>query len=152
RCNAAEFVKIGDGVKLITQDSFTGMIRVFPVNDKGAPDLNAMSKTFLDGMEDKNLFSVYVTQSSPIQAFTEMIGVNTWTGEVATYTLNMQKVTTATWTRGWTSMDYLKIGDLTYRLLYKASGDPYKKPGENLDQARRFVIETVAPDGSSQSV
>src|SRR5262249_31820533 len=59
---------------------------------------------------------------------------------------------TTTWTRGWTSMDYLKIGSVTYRLLYKAAGDPYKRPNEQGDEARRFAIETVAPDGTSKSI
>jgi len=153
RCNSADFVKIGGATKLVTQDSFTGMIRIIPVGDNGALDLNAMTKTFVLDMRDKNLFSAYESQISLYETSVLMTGVNTWTGEMATYSLNnMQKVTTDTWTRGWTSMDYLKIGDVTYRLLYKASGDPYKKPGESGDQARRFVIETAAPDGSSQTI
>jgi hypothetical protein len=152
RCGNAEFAKIGGVLKLITEDPFTGLIRTFPVNDFGTPDLNAMSQQYVADMEDKNLFSVYECQSSPYSTFTQIIGVNTWSGETAIYSLDLQKVATATWTRGWTSMDYLKIGALTYRLLYKAAGDPYKRPGENGDEARRFMIETVGTNGTSQVI
>jgi CubicO group peptidase (beta-lactamase class C family) len=153
RCNAAEFVKIGGATKLVTQDSFTGIIRMIPVSDDGELNLNSITKKFVLDMRDKNLFSVYESQISLYATSFLMTGVNTWTGEMATYSLpDAQKVVTTTWTRGWTSMDYLKIGNVTYRLLYKASGDPYKKPGESGDQARRFVIETAAPDGSSQGI
>jgi hypothetical protein len=62
------------------------------------------------------------------------------------------KVATQNWTYGWTSIDHLKLGDVTYRLLYKASGDPYKKPGESGDEARRFMIETVSANGTSQTI
>src|SRR4030095_1022533 len=153
RCNAAEFVKIGGATKLVTQDSFTGIIRMIPVSDDGELNLNSITKKFVLDMRDKNLFSVYESQISLYATSFLMTGVNTWTGEMATYSLpDAQKVVTTTWTRGWTSMDYLKIGNVTYRLLYKASGDPYKKPGESGDQARRFVIETAEPDGSSQGI
>ncbi len=153
RCNAAEYVKLGNEFKLVTQDSFTGMIRIFPVNDNGAPNLNAITKSLVLDMRDKNLFSAYESQISLYETSLLMTGVNTWTGEMATYSLNtMQKVITQTWSRGWTSTDYLKIGSVTYRLLYKASGDPYKSPAESGDQARRFVIETATADGSSWDI
>src|SRR5262249_53918167 len=142
----AEIVKIGGVVTLITEDPFTGFVRTFPMTDSGTPNLAAMTKTFLADMQDKNLFSVYECQTSLYTSFIQMIGVNTWSGETAIYSLDMKKVATTTWTRGWTSMDYLKIGSVTYRLLYKAAGDPYKRPNEQGDEARRFAIETVAPD------
>lgn len=152
RCNAAEFGKIGGLTKLITQDSFTGMIRTFTINNNGALDLNSMTENFLADMQDKNLFSVYENQISLLQSGFQMIGVNTWTGETTIYSLDMKKIASPRWTRGWTSIDHLKIGDATYRLLYKAAGDPYKKPGESGDEARRFRIEIVSSDGSSQVI
>ena len=148
RCDAAEFVRVGATIKLVTQSAFTGFIRTFTVSNSGAPDLGSMTKSFLAEMEDKNLFEVY--DGGP--AGVRLIGVNTWTGEMVTYSFGLQKITAQAWTRGWTSIDHARVGDVTYRLLYKASGDPYKKPGESGDQARRFLIETVASDGSRQTV
>jgi hypothetical protein len=129
RCTGAEIVQVSGGRKLVTLDSFTGRVRKFAVADSGAIDLATATSNLVEDMKDKNLFSVYTVQVPPIQSFTFLIGVNTWTGETATYLYNLQKVAEPAWTRGWTSIDHLSLSNVTYRMLYKAAGDPYKKPG-----------------------
>lgn len=160
RCSSAAITRIGGATKLITHDSFTGRIRAFTLDDNGVPDLASMISQPVAEMKDKNLFSLYEVQVSPSATALHIIGLDTWTGETATYqvampapdTLDLVKIASATWTRGWTSIDHLRMGDKTYRLLYKAAGDPYKQEGESGDEARRLLIEMVAADGHTQTI
>ena len=142
RCTGAETVKIAATTYLITLDSFTGKIRTFHLYDNGQPNLGSMTVSTHSDWKDKNLFSLYYYNSAYY-----LLGVDTWTGNAVAYTINGQKIGEGDWSRGWTSVDHLAVGGVTYRLLYKAAGDPQKKPGEANDQLGRFVIQTVNANG-----
>jgi len=144
RCTSAETVKIGATTYLLTHDSFTGTVRTFHLYDNGQPNLGTMTATTLSDWKDKNLFSLYYYSGAYY-----LLGVDTWTGNAVAYSINGQKIGEADWSRGWTSVDHLAVGGVTYRLLYKAAGDPHKAPGEANDQLGRFVIQTVNANGVS---
>jgi CubicO group peptidase (beta-lactamase class C family) len=144
RCTSAETVKIGTTTYLITHDSFTGKIRTFHFYNNGQPNFGSMGVTTLSDWKDKNLFSLYYYNGAYY-----LLGVDTWTGNAVAYSINGQKIGENDWTRGWTSVDHLAVGGVTYRLLYKAAGDPHKKPLEANDQLARFVIQKVNADGVS---
>ncbi|MGE0130902.1 MAG: serine hydrolase domain-containing protein [Blastocatellales bacterium] len=142
RCTAAETVKIGATSYLITHDSFTGKVRTFHLYNNGQPNLGTMTVLTHSDWKDKNLFSLYYYNGAYY-----LLGVDTWTGNAVAYSINGQKIGEADWSRGWTSVDHLAVGGVTYRLLYKAAGDPHKAPGEANDQRGRFVIQTVNANG-----
>lgn len=147
RCSGAEVVKMGNELFLITHDSFTGRIRKFQLNDNGQVNLASMTSlpgTTFNDWKDKNLFSVYYYNGTY-----RMLGVDTWTGKAIAYTIDGVRIAEDTWSRGWTSIDHLAIGGITYRLLYKAAGDPHKAPGEANDQLARFIIQKVNDNGVS---
>lgn len=142
RCTSAETVKIGTTIYLITHDSFTGRVRTFHLYDNGQPNLGSMGVTTLNDWKDKNIFSLYYFDGAYY-----LLGVDTWTGNAVAYSINGQKIGEDDWSRGWTSVDHLAVGGVTYRLLYKAAGDPYKKEGEANDQRGRFVVQKVNANG-----
>jgi CubicO group peptidase (beta-lactamase class C family) len=144
RCTSAETVKIGNTTYLLTHDSLTGKVRTFHFYDNGQPNLGSLGVTTLSDWKDKNIFSLYYYEGAYY-----LLGVDTWTGNAVAYSINGQKIGEDDWTRGWTSVDHLAVGGVTYRLLYKAAGDPQKKPGEANDQLGRFVIQTVNANGVS---
>jgi CubicO group peptidase (beta-lactamase class C family) len=144
RCTSADIIQTRSELKLVTQDSFTGMVRVCTLNDDGSPT-GACTEKALSEMQDKNLFQVYYHAGAGYQ----MIGLDTWSGKAVTYGLNLQKSAEASWTRGWTSLDSLYFNGVSYRLLYKAAGDPYKHPNETSDQIGRLQIQAVGSDGVS---
>ena len=144
RCSSAEIVKIGDTVYLITHDSFTGKVRTFHLYDNGQPNLGTMTVTTHSDWKDKNIFNVYYYEGEY-----RLLGVDTWTGNAVAYTINGAKLGETDWSRGWTSVDHLAVGGTTYRLLYKAAGDPQVRPGETNDQRGRFVIQKVNDNGVS---
>jgi CubicO group peptidase (beta-lactamase class C family) len=142
RCTSAELVRTNGVTYLITHDSFMGRIRTCRMNEDGTPDLGSMNVAELDDWKDKNLFNIYYNNGTYY-----LLGYDTWTGAVVIYSINGQKIASTTWTRGWTSVDHLTIGGVVYRALYKAAGDPQKKPGESGDQLGRFIIQKVAANG-----
>lgn len=142
RCTNADIIKSRDRNVLVTQDAFTGTVRTFTLNEDGSPVASYTEKT-LEDMKDKNLFQVYYSSSEGYQ----MIGVDTWTGSAVVYWLNMLKSGEATWERGWTSLDSLYLNDARYRLLYKAAGDPYRKPDPEVSLKGQFVVQIVGSDG-----
>lgn len=100
------------------------------------PNLGSMvetqSSSTLADWKDKNLFSLYYFNGDYY-----MFGLDTWTGNAVAYTFYGQKVGEDNWTRGWTSVDHLAVGGITYRLLYKAAGDPRKGPGRPKTRGQR---------------
>lgn len=139
RCTGAEIARIGNVTYLVTHDSFTGKIRRFALNEDGSPQFGSMSLVTLNDWKDKNLFSLYYFNGNYYR-----LGYDTWTGAVVTQSFFGGPVATSTWTRGWTSVDHLALGGVTYRALYKAAGDPYKQPGESSDQLGRLIIQKLA--------
>jgi beta-lactamase family protein len=142
RCTSAEIIKDRDQITLVTQDSFTGKVRQVGLDDDGAPTGGLWEVSCAD-MQDKNLFQVYAQSDSNYQ----MIGVDTWSGNTVVYGLNMQKVADASWTRGWTSLDSLYLNSRRYRLLYKAEGDPFKKPEADGNPKGRLLFQEVGANG-----
>ena len=141
-CTSAEFVRTGGITYLITHHSFTALVRKFRVNEDGSLNLGSVTVSWQNDWKDKSLFSLYSLNGAYY-----LLGYDTWTGAVAAYSINNQKIASSTWTRGWTSVDHLEVGGVTYRVLYKAAGDPHKKPGESGDQAGRILIQKVAANG-----
>jgi CubicO group peptidase (beta-lactamase class C family) len=142
RCTNADIFRSRNGNVLVTQDALTGTVRTFTLNDDGSPMASYTEKTLVD-MQDKNVFQVYYNPGLGYQ----MIGVDTWTGKAVAYGLNMQKSAGATWTKGWTSLDSLYLDEKNYRLLYKAAGDPYRKPDPEVSLKGRFIFQVVGSDG-----
>ncbi|HEX5735521.1 MAG TPA: serine hydrolase [Blastocatellia bacterium] len=142
RCTSAEFVQTAGINYLLTHNSFTGQIHKFRMNDDGSPNFGSMTITTLNDWKDKNLFSHYYYNGACY-----LLGYDTWTGAAVVYSINGLKIAGTTWTRGWTSVDHLTFGGVTYRALYKAAGDPHKKPGESGDQLGRFIIQKIAANG-----
>jgi IS605 OrfB family transposase len=59
-----------------------------------------------------------------------------------------QKISEDTWTSGYSSVaNFYADKTTTYRLIYKAAGDPYKSPGESGDNAGLFMIQKLSADG-----
>ena len=142
RCTAADIAKVGSTTYLITHDSFTGKVRKFPMNDNGSPGFNTMTEFTKSSLRDKNLFNVYYFEGSYL-----LVAADTWTGSAVGYTLDGTQLYGQTWTLGWTHIDHLAVGGVTYRLLYKSAGDPYIRPGEANDQRGRFAIQTIKANG-----
>ncbi len=139
RCTNAEIYQSGAVLKLVTQDSLTGRIRLINLNQDGSPDLQGALEFTLTDMQDKNLFQIYY---DTVYGY-RMIGADTWSGKAVIYNIGPQKVADKDWTRGWTSMDHLYLNGITYRLLYKAAGDPYNAPAETSDQIGRLLVQVV---------
>ena len=142
RCTSAELVRTGGVTYLFMHDSFIGQVRKLRMNEDGSPNIGSMIITTHNDWKDKNLFSLYSFNGAYY-----LLGCDTYTGAVVAYSINNQKIAASTWTRGWTSVDHLETGGVTYRTLYKAAGDPHKKPGESGDQAGRFLVQKVAANG-----
>jgi hypothetical protein len=145
RCTGADIFPGRSGPKLVTQDSLTGRVRIIPLNQDGSPNLKGMTVSELPDMQDKNLFQIF---NHAVYGY-QMIGADTWSGRAAVYGLNMSKIDDKDWTLGWTSMDHLYLDGRTYRLLYKAAGDPYKKPAETTDQIGRVQVQIVEANGNA---
>jgi CubicO group peptidase (beta-lactamase class C family) len=145
RCSSAQILDASPRPFLVLHDSFTGSIRKYEVSDDGG--LNLASKTeFKNGdWKDKNRFGVF-RQGLNWRYF----GLDTWSGKVVISSTSGQKIAGEQWTRGYTSVDHIKAGETIYRLLYKASGDPYKEPGETEDKAGLLVIQKVGANGLNQ--
>ncbi|NOT63401.1 MAG: serine hydrolase, partial [Acidobacteria bacterium] len=148
RCTSAETVRTGGLSYLITHDSYTGKIRTFRFYENGQPNFGSMTATAnvrtLADWKDKNVFSLFYRGGAY-----GLLGVDTWTGNAVAYSLDFEKLGEADWTRGWTNIDHRTTGNGTFRLMYKAAGDPYKKTGEANDQRGRFVIQSINADGVS---
>lgn len=144
-CTSAQILDRSPLPFLVLLDSFTGTVRRFEVDNEGG--LNQASKAEFKSADwrDKNLFSAF-WQGTQLRLF----GMDTWSGKVVISTLSGQKVAADQWTRGYTSVDHMKVGQTVYRLLYKASGDPYKEQGEAEDKAGLLVIQKVGADGLNQ--
>jgi CubicO group peptidase (beta-lactamase class C family) len=155
RCTSADVLYHLGYPRLVTHDAFSGRVSYFSISVANlAISLPPMQTEVLPAMRDKNLFNVYpVIEANGLPNF-HFIGADTWTGDTATFTSNFNKVAVEQpqWTRGWTSMDHLRVGNTTYRLLYKAAGDPYKKAGESGDEARRLRIDSINVKGEVTTI
>lgn len=141
RWSATEFLTLGDSVFLFLHDAYLGLVRTFRMNDNGTVDTGSQNDVTLTDWQDKNLFTLYQHQDRWY-----VFGLDTWEGDVTIYTVEGTHVDNMQYTRGWTSVDFLKIGDITYQLLYKAAGDPWLAPGAAGDQLGRLVIRSIQPD------
>lgn len=143
RCTSIGFSQTSGSTKLITHDSFTGKLRSFEINNDGSLNLASLQLTTVSSLRDRSLFNIY---AHPVSGY-QVVAVDPWTGAATSYSPTSGSTAQQKWTRGWTSMDHLSINGETYRLLYKATGDPTLKPGESGDQLGRFVIEKVGANG-----
>jgi CubicO group peptidase (beta-lactamase class C family) len=142
RCTSADFVKVAGKPYLILLDSFSGTIRTYRMKDDGTVDRTTLTEDQLSDWQDKNILSPYIYAG---QVY--LLGVNTWTGNAVVYAINGTKVDEAQWSRGWTSIDHITVGETTYRLLYKAVGDPQRESWEDGDQRGRLVIQRLSGNG-----
>lgn len=143
RCTGAGVAPDGDRLYLFLHNSFLGTILRLPILEGGAVSLNSPVGALDPGWRDKNLFSVF-KQGVEWRLF----ALDTWTGKVMVGDFAGQKISEDTWTSGYTSVDHFYVDKTTtYRLIYKAAGDPYKSPGESGDSAGLFVIQKLSADG-----
>ncbi|MBI1761914.1 MAG: beta-lactamase family protein [Acidobacteria bacterium] len=144
-CTAADVVTLSGFSFLVTHDAYTGTVRRFLLHPNGSLNLDPAKEFTELKLKDKNVFSAYVYQNS-----VSYFALDTWTGAAVVYDLNGQNVAEQTYSRGWTSVDHLTYGATTYRLFYKAAGDPQKSASEEViatDKKNRFVIQKLTGNG-----
>lgn len=132
---SAELISPGGAPTLVLHDADTGSIRTYVLNADGS--LGTRSDTANAAWQGKNLFSTYQRGSTWY-----FYGINTSTGSTALYTSTGTAVPTGTITAGWTSVDFVKLGSDTFRVLYKGGDFPGNQGG-------RLAIERIDASGNA---
>lgn len=154
RCTGAA-ISGGATPYVFLHDSFTGRVNRYPIANNGSVTTNQLtwvadadncSATQSCRWQDRNIFTVY-RQGDAWRIFT----MDTWSGHVTVAESDLSIVSQATWTRGYSSVDHVYVDAAnTYRVLHKASGDPYKAFGEAGDSAGLVVVQKVSANGLNQ--
>jgi CubicO group peptidase (beta-lactamase class C family) len=137
---SAEFIR-GAGTVLVLHNAFTGQVRSFRVQADGKLNAAAESDFTLTRLQDQFLFSPYLFKGK-----WRLFSLDPWTGKALASSDSWVQVTEAQWTRGWTSLDHLVFAGSTYRLLYKAAGDPHETGAADTKELGRLVIQKVGAD------
>jgi len=122
RFTGADIVMIGATPYLYLHDAATGHMRRYILESDGS--LVASQETTNTALRDRELFATF-----NVGADSRVFAYDRWTGQYVVYTTNGWVVASGTWTRGWTSVDFVTIGNATYRMLYKASDEPGTQGG-----------------------